>query len=178
MTRLKPKLLLISLFFIVDAGSKALIRICLAPGETRNILGPFLRLHYAQNYRGFSWWVPDLPSWVGTVYSLLLLLICMMAVPVYLFYTEKRRRSVWAAAAFILLTAACLGHWAGDLFLPFTTDFLQAFNSPCANLADLYAFTGIILLLIERIQFLKVRKKQNRMVTLREFSRFVRNRCK
>ncbi len=178
MTTLIPKLLLIFFLFLLDAGSKAVIRSFMIPGATLNILGSFLRLHYAQNFRGFSWWVPNLPPWTTTVFSLLLLFICIMAVPVYLFYAETRRRSRWADAAFIFLTAACLGHWAADFFLPFTTDFLQIYNSPCANMADLYAYTGILALLIERIQFRKERRRQERMTTLREFILYLKENFK
>ncbi len=148
---------LIALLAAGDQWAKAAVRQAMSPGESIAVLGDWFRLTYVRNNRGFSWWVPALPAWAGIALQLLLVAILLLALPVYLFYTEKRRQSIWADTAFIALSAACLGHLTDNLFVPFTTDFLRVWHSPSANFADLYAYVGLVALVIEILALRRMR---------------------
>jgi lipoprotein signal peptidase len=178
---------IIFLLLLIDIAAKAMVRAWLSPGDTIPLFSHLLRLHYVQNYTGFSWWVPVLPSWTHTAFSLLLLVICIAAVPIYMFYTQTRGRLFWVDLAFVTVVAACLGHLSDDLILSFTTDFIQIFNSPSANLADIYSYIGIGALIVAQIFGFKHRPSSvhdlrgflhEALATRREFFKYVRNGLK
>jgi len=148
------------LLILVDQVSKAIVRRTLAPGSSLPLMDPVLRITFFQNFTGFSWWVPALPPWAGWVLRALLILILLLAFPVYLFYTHTRRQSIWADIALVGLVASCLGHLMDDLFTAYTTDFIQVFNSPSANFADCYAYVAIGALGVEMIRVLRLGKPQ------------------
>lgn len=149
---------IICLLVIADQVIKAVIRINLPPGSNFALIDDVLRFNFVQNYTGFSWWVPPLPAWAKVTFQLLLFFIVLAGFPVYVFYTSKRRRSIWANISFVGVIAACLGHLLDDFFAPFTTDFIQIFHSPSANFADIYAYLGISALTIETIVVFRIRK--------------------
>ena len=142
---------LILFLVLVDQESKALVRNNLQPGTSRQLVGPLLKITYKHDTSGFAWFIPALPGWAGTVFLSLRLLLVLAAWPVYAWYRRRRPLSRWADAALIGLTAGLLGNLGEDLFLSATatTDFLQVFNSPCANLADVYSYLGLAALVIE-----------------------------
>jgi len=150
MQRLRSLSIVICILVILDAFTKALVRTYLHPSESIPILGNVLRITFIQNYSGFSWWVPRLSSWMGVLYQAILIFIVITAFPVYLFYTQTRRRNLWTDAAFVGIVSASLGHLLGDISQPYTTDFIQIFHSPCANFADIYSYMGIGALIIEK----------------------------
>lgn len=163
----------IGLMVLCDQLSKAIIRAHLLPGEEIILLPHILSLHVWANYSGFSWWVPALPSWAGTVYRLLLLAIVLLAVPVYLYYSRYRRTSLWADLAFVNISAAMWGHLADDLFAPYTTDFIRIGDGPSANLADVCAAIGLTALVVEMVAFRRKPVKErgglkNRLSTMYE----------
>jgi lipoprotein signal peptidase len=137
------------LLVIVDQASKAVVRTTMEPGESISILGGVLRIHFEPVFSGVSWFVPDLPVWALAALRLAWLFVALLAFPVYLFYTQTRRRSVWTDVAAVGLCAGCLGHLLDDLFAPYTTDFIQFFNGPSANFADVYAYAGLAALAVE-----------------------------
>jgi lipoprotein signal peptidase len=146
----------VTIFLLVSAdyASKALVQTRLFPGKSIALIGKVLRITYVQNHSGFSWFVPQLPAWVHAGFQAFLLLLAILAFPVYLFYTHTRYHTLWIDAAFMCLEASLLGHSVVDAFFPYTVDFLQVFRSPSANFADLYAYIGIGALLIEIAQVL------------------------
>lgn len=152
--------LFVTILLLVSADyvAKALIQANMSPGESIPLLAKTLRITYVQNYSGFSWFVPALPIWVQVGYQVFLFLLAIVAVPIYLFYTQKRRHTRWADVTFVCLVSSFLGHSVVDLFFPYTVDFLQVFRSPSANLADVYSYVGIGALLIEIAQFRSVQK--------------------
>jgi len=137
------------LLVALDQVSKLVVRSTLTPGSTLPILGDILSVTFIANYRGFSWFVPVLPQWVKPPFLLLRVFILVMAFPVYAFYKRSGRAAGWASVALIGISAGALGNLLDDLFLPYTTDFVQVFHSPSANLADLCSFVGVLALLVE-----------------------------
>jgi lipoprotein signal peptidase len=108
-----------------------------------------VRVTFAPNYRGFSWFLPVLPEWVKPPFLLLRLFIFVMAFPVYEFYKRSGRASGWASVALIGISAGTLGNILDDLFMPYTTDFIQVLRFPSANFADLGSFVGLGALVLE-----------------------------
>jgi len=137
------------LLVALDQVSKLVVRSTLTPGSTLPILGDILSVTFIPNYRGFSWFVPVLPEWVVPPFLLLRLLIFGMAFPVYEFYKRSGRALGWAWVALIGISTGTLGNVLDDLFLPYTTDFIQVFHSPSGNFADLWSFVGVLALLVE-----------------------------
>jgi signal peptidase II len=137
------------LLVAVDQASKWVARTRLSPGSSLSILGDVLRITFIPNYRGFSWLVPVLPQWVKLPFLLLRLVILVMAFPVYEFYKRSGQGSRWAWVALVGISAGILGNLLDDLFVPYTTDFIQVFQSPSANLADLLSYVGVGALLAE-----------------------------
>jgi lipoprotein signal peptidase len=134
---------------LLDQTSKALIRTHLLPGSRLPLIGEILFITYTPNYRGVSWFVPDLPAWILSLILILRLLVMLMAFPVYDFYSRYYRTSSFALLASILISAGIAGNLLDGAFTPFTTDFIQVFQSPSANFADLFSMAGLCALSIE-----------------------------
>lgn len=179
-----PRLIaLICLLVIIDQVSKAVVRKTLPLGGSISFIDEVLRITFSRNYSGFSWWVPPLPDWAKLVLQMLLAFIVLAAVPVYLFYTQTRRESIWVDIAFVGISAAGLGHLLDGFFVPYTTDFIQIFHSPGANFADLYSYLGLVALTVEMILSYRIKKTKwkglrhflaERARTRREFFAFLR----
>ncbi len=137
------------LLVALDQVSKWVVRTTFSPGGTIPILGDLLRVTFVPNYRGFSWFVPVLPVWVEAPFLLLRMVIFVMAFPVYEFYRRSGQGTRWAWLALIGISAGSVGNILDDLFLPYTTDFLQVCHSPSANIADLLSYVGVGALLVE-----------------------------
>jgi lipoprotein signal peptidase len=101
--RPRPLRLITSICLLVamDQVVRAIVRTNLTPGESIPLLGDVLRITFAPNFSGFSWWVPELPTWTKPVYMALRIVLLLAAFPVYLFYTRTRRQSIWADVAFV-----------------------------------------------------------------------------
>ena len=145
-------LIIVCLLVIVDQSTKAVVRTAMEAGESISLIGNGLKITFAKNDKGFSWWVPELPFWAKWVFQFVLLCILLSAFPYYLFYTRTAGRSVWTDISVVGISAACCGHLIDDLFVSYTTDFIQLLDSPCCNFADLYAYTGILSISILVIQ--------------------------
>ena len=158
--RLLQLIAIVCLLVIVDQVTKAIVREALAPGDSIPLIGDVLGITFFQNFKGFSWWVPALPPWVEAVLRAALIFMVLLAFPVYIFYTHTRRQSIWADAAVVGIAASGLGHLMDDLFSPYTTDFIQVFHSPSANLADVYSYVGIGALAVETILAFRIKKPQ------------------
>lgn len=158
--RHKPYRLVALAFLLVttDQVVKAIVRTTLTPGESVPLLDDVLRVTFVPNFRGFSWWVPPFPTWANLVFQILLILVVLAAFPVYLFHTHTRRQSIWADIAVVGISASGLGHLMDGVFVPYTTDFIQVFNSPCANLADVCSYVGIGALVVETLSVFRIRK--------------------
>lgn len=137
---------------VLDQLSRAWVRLSMVPGEQIKVLGAWFSIHFIPNTKGFSWFMPELPHWVSQVYILLLAAIALAAWPVWRHYERRYHLDGWAQAAFVTLTAACCGHVAEAVLVPYTTDFLQVLDSPCANFADVYAHVGLVFLVIAVIK--------------------------
>ncbi len=181
--RFIPRLLTIVLFVIADYASKVLVQSNLSPGERIPLIGNIFGIMYVQNYSGFSWFVPHTPAWVQISFQAFLFLLAIMAFPVYLFYTCRRRHTLWTDVAFVCLVSSFLGHSVVDIFFPYTVDFLEVFRSPSANAADLYSYIGIGALLIEMAQVYSLQEPRwnglhqylvDRANTRKEFFDFIR----
>lgn len=175
------------LLVAVDQLSKAAVRGALAPGESIPLIDDVLRITFFQNFKGFSWWVPALPLWTKSVLRVLLLFILLAAFPVYLFYTQTRRQSIWVDMAVVGLSASACGHLLDDVLVGYTTDFIQVFHLPSANLADIYSYFGLGALLVETVLVLRAGKPRwkgirHLMVALvqvrKEFFEFLREAIK
>ena len=142
---------LVCLLVIADQISKAVVRAILPPSGSIALIDDVLRITFVPNFAGFSWWVPPLRAWVRVTFQVVLCFIVLAAFPVYLFYTHTRRHSIWTDIGFVGVVASVLGHLLDDFFMPFTTDFIQVFRSPSANLADIYSYVGITALVVEAI---------------------------
>lgn len=140
---------LTGLLVVLDQVAKATVRANLMPGDVIPLLDGFLRVTYTQNWRGFSWWVPALPPWAGSAFVALRILILLAALPVYLYHVHRRRRRRWAAVAFAGIVAGTGGNLLDDVLLAYTTDYIQLVGLPSANLADVYAYTGVAALVVE-----------------------------
>jgi lipoprotein signal peptidase len=171
------------LLIAADQVLKAVVRTALLPGSRMALIDGILFIHFVPNYRGFSWFVPDLPGWCHPVFLALRLLILAMAFPVYDFYSHNKPASRWAWIALVLISAGIAGNLLDGLFTPYTTDFIQVFQSPSANFADLYAYAGVAALAIEIAIHLKQQKPgwrgfrnwlSQRDHTRRDFFDFVR----
>lgn len=154
------RLLLISLFLVfIDQVSKASIRSNLEPGESVSIIDNFLRITFTPNYKGFSWWVPEMPFVVHFIYDILIILIVLLAFPVFIFFSSTRHRSIWASIAVVGIFSGCYGNFLDKFFTPYTTDFIHLFNiRPKPNLADIYGTIGLIGLAVEMIIYYRVKR--------------------
>jgi signal peptidase II len=150
--------LVVLVLVLVDQGSRAAMRSLLAPGERLPVVDGFLYLHYVQNGRGYAGFVPDLPAWFDGIFFAGRALIAALAYPVYRFYIKTERESAWAGLALLGISAGVLGNLQGDWFFPNTTNFLQLFQSPSANLADLFTYAGVAALGVESLEHLRRRK--------------------
>lgn len=137
------------LLVAADQVSKAIVRATLSPGSRLSLLDNVLYITFVPNYRGFSWFVPALPQWARPLFLFVRFSILILIFPVYEFYVQTGRKSQWAQAASISISAGTLGNLLDDLFLPYTTDFIQVFQSSSGNLADLYSYVGVGALLLE-----------------------------
>jgi lipoprotein signal peptidase len=160
--RLFLLMVLVCLLVVVDQVTKAIVRETLTPGGSIPLIGDVVRITFVQNFEGFSWWVPTLPPWVELAFRVVLIFIVLAAFPVYVFYTQTRRQSIWADVAVVGITASVLGHLTDDLFVPYATDFFQVFHSPSANLADVYSYVGIGALAVEMALTFRVRRTPSR----------------
>jgi lipoprotein signal peptidase len=113
------------------------------------LIDSFVYITFTPNYRGFSWFVPELPEWVNILFHLLRLLILLITFPIYDFYSSIHQASRWTRIAFIALFAGVAGNLMDGLFVPYTTDFIQIIHSPSANFADLFSYMGLGVLMIE-----------------------------
>jgi signal peptidase II len=136
----------ICLLTLIDQASKAFIRITLLPGSRLPFIDHVLFVTFIQNFHGFSWFVPNPPEWFRILFLGLRLIILAMAFPVYDFYFQSRQSGRWAWIALIAISAGVMGNLLDDIFMAYTTDFIQIFQSPSANLADLFSYTGIVAL--------------------------------
>jgi len=158
-------LLLVSL----DQLSRMVVRSQFTPGESHPLLGDFLKITFNPNYSGFSWFMPSLPSWIHSAFTILMVLILIHIFPAYLFYSIKRRRSIWADLAMVGLTSALAGHLIEMIWMPFTTDFIQVGQSPCANLADLYSYIGLLALGVESAAFYRLKRGPTPLVRAKKW---------
>jgi lipoprotein signal peptidase/GNAT superfamily N-acetyltransferase len=133
----------------VDQAAKAGVRAGVAPGERIEVIQGVLALVYAPNLRGVSWWVPDVPPWFVTGLTMVLLLILVAAFPFHRFHAQYRRDTAAAALAAVLLAAAAAGHLLDEVSSSFTLDWIVLFTLPAFNLADLYAYGGLVALTVE-----------------------------
>ncbi len=173
----------ICLLIFADQASKAIVRMNLPPGGSISLINEALRITYTQNFRGFSWWVPALPAWTKVTFQFVLFLMVMVAVPIYIFYNHTCRHSIWADIGFVGVVASGSSHLVDDFLMPFATDFIQVFGSPCANFADIYSYIGIGAVAVETIWVFKTRKPRwkgirhflsARLQTWKEFVEFFR----
>ncbi len=134
---------------LVDQLSKAFIRSTQPPGWRTPIIDDLLFITFVPNYRGFSWFVPDLPQWVGVSFFFLRILLLLLAFPLFAFYRAQGSAGCWSRIALLSLSGGILGNLLDGLFTPYTTDFIQIGHSPSANLADLLAFIGLVALVAE-----------------------------
>lgn len=138
-----------SLLILIDQVSKAAIRASLLPGSRLPIIDNILFISFVPNYRGVSWFVPDLPGWFPPLFLALRLAILVLAFPVYDYYDSCEGAGRWAWIALVAISAGVAGNLLDDLFVSYTTDFIQLFESPSANIADLISYAGITALVIE-----------------------------
>ncbi|MZQ48866.1 MAG: hypothetical protein GT598_07670 [Bacteroidales bacterium] len=144
----------------IDQITKGLIRETVLPGTRITVIADVLFIYYVQNYKSFSWFVPDLPDWTKVIFLVLRMIIILSAFPVYKYYVKlDNRNNKPAFIALVCLTAGILGNLLDDLFAPFTTDFIQVFQSPSGNLADLLSFIGVSFLIIEMIRRFKKKSR-------------------
>jgi lipoprotein signal peptidase/GNAT superfamily N-acetyltransferase len=133
----------------LDHAAKAGVRAGVEPGEPIELVRGVLAVVYAPNLRGVSWWVPDVPPWFVTGLSMILVLILVAAFPFHRFHARYRRDTTAAALAAVLLAAAAAGHLLDEVVSSFTLDWIRLFNLPAFNLADLYAYGGLLALTVE-----------------------------
>lgn len=138
----------IAILVFLDAATKWIVQTHLEPGQVMLIAGRCLRVTFTPNYSGFSWWVPQLPSWAGMVYQLVLVLLLIAAFPFYQFFAQTRGNTRCTDISFICIVSACLGHLVGDITQSYTTDFIQVLRMPVFNLADVYTWVGIGALVV------------------------------
>jgi signal peptidase II len=181
-----PRLLILSLILIIlDQVSKAVIRTSLLPGESTKIIDNILQFTFTPNYRGFSWWVPEMPLSVHIIFDVLIVLILLFSFPVYVFFTKTRHKSLWADLAVVGVFSGCCGNFLDKFFTPYTTDFIHIFNlRPKPNLADIFTAIGLIGLFIEVIIYYKIKRPvwkgfihffTGDIETFKEFFRFLKN---
>jgi lipoprotein signal peptidase len=185
--RLFRLIAIICILVVIDIVTKTVVRKSLTPGDSVLLIDDVLRIAFFQNFKGFSWWVPNLPSWVAVVFQVVLIFIVAAAFPVYIFYTETRRRSLWADIAVVGIVASFCGHLSDNIFSSYTVDFIQLFHSPSANFSDVYSTVGIGALAIEMILVFRLRNHEWRgfrnlvrrgMRVRKEFLGFIKNRIR
>jgi lipoprotein signal peptidase len=59
------------LLILIDQTSKALIRTYISQGSRFPLIDGFIDITFDPNYRGFSWFVTELPDWVNIPFLLL-----------------------------------------------------------------------------------------------------------
>ncbi len=137
------------LFVAFDQITKGIVRETVSPGTRIPVIDDILFITLIQNYKGFAWFVPNLPEWTKVLFLLFRILIILLAFPIYNYYTRSGKNSKWAYFALIGLTAGIMGNLLDDFFVPYTTDFIQIFHSPSANFADLISYAGLLSLLFK-----------------------------
>ena len=140
---------LIVFLILADQYSKYLIRKHLVIGQPIVLPGNWLRLNHVPNHRGFSWWVPTPPEFLGAIFPFILLTIAFAAVPVFCRYARRHSPSIWATLAFVCIAASGASHFLDTPLTGYTTDFIQIYTSPSANFADVYSYIGLSALGIE-----------------------------
>ena len=113
------------LLALVDQLSKAFIRSTQPPGWRTPIIDDLLFITFVPNYSGFSWFVPDLPQWVGVLFFFLRILLLLLAFPLFTFYLAQVSAGCWSRIALLSLSGGILGNLLDGLFTPYTTDFIQ-----------------------------------------------------
>jgi len=112
--------------------------------------------------------------------------LLIFAFPFYQFYAQSHGRTKWTDVAFICIVSACVGHIAGVIAQPYTTDFIQVLQLPVFNLADVYAWIGIGALVVVIIQAYRGRDPSKRslreiyhslVAARREFIDFLKKCC-
>lgn len=106
----------VSFLILIDQTSKFIIRRTMLPGSRLPFIDNILFLNLVPNYHGYSWFVPDLPDWLGPFFIAIRLAILVMVFPVYDFYTRSKRGSIWASIALICLSSGIAGNLLDDLF--------------------------------------------------------------
>jgi lipoprotein signal peptidase len=137
---------------ILDQAIKALVRAQVPPGVRVALVGKAVGIVQARNYRGVSWFVPDLPGWGHVLLTASLVATLLLALPLHRFHAVRTGGSVSATLAAVFLTASTAGHLSDGLFAPFTTDWLQVLGPWACNLADLCAYAGLTFLAAELLR--------------------------
>jgi hypothetical protein len=68
--------------------------------------------------------------------------------PVYEYYDRSEGAGRWAWIALVAVSAGIASNLLDDIIVSYTTDFIQLFESPSANFADLFSYAGIVVLAI------------------------------
>lgn len=170
-----------ALLAALDQAAKALVRARIAPGDPVELVSGVIGFVHATNLRGVSWWVPEVSWWGALLVELALAVVLLGAYPLLRFHTDTHRASPWALGAALLLTGAAAGHLLDPVFTTGTTDWIRVLRLPAFNLADLYAYAGLVSLAVElwwvhtRAAGLTLRERIARARhSRREFVRYVR----
>lgn len=129
---------------VIDLATKIAIRMNLELGEKTEILGGFIRLTHLVNtgssgnmFHGWGRWLAALA-------------LIMVATALYLHYKGKIR-GTYMQVSIALLIGGALGNVIDRIIYNQVTDFLYFSYQATMNFADIWVFTGVLLILVREV---------------------------
>ncbi len=146
---MKKKIIIFSfIFLIIDLFTKYLVDISFNEMETKEIITNFFSLTKVYNY-GASWNILE-----GQ--RILLITISIVILVSLIYYQTKFQINNRNIFAFSLVYGGIIGNLLNRIFLGYVIDFLDfnllGYDYPVFNMADIYIFIGILLLIIAIIK--------------------------
>jgi lipoprotein signal peptidase len=135
-----------------DQLGKFLVALFLGPHSSVPIVEGWLHVAHEQNRQG-SWLVGmfDLPLVGMAALAAAVVPVLLLSILGYRYYVNTKRRSVWADAAFVGLSAG-LASWVCDVGLRgYVIDYIQLPGIVTADLKDILLSLGVAALVVETL---------------------------
>lgn len=137
---------LVVLFFLLDRGGKTWVQNHLAAGESLRLFPDVFHITFVHNSgAAFS---------MFQQYPIALLILTSVLFAIFLLYSLSRKLlSLWEVYALSLILGGALGNISDRLTVGRVIDYLDfvLIDYPIFNLADVFIFLGITLLLIHYV---------------------------
>lgn len=141
---------------ITDQGCKTSVLAFLSQGASIPIIPGWLEITHQTNEHG-AWIFNDFADssipFITTLLKVSFFAILAIVIPLYRYFKEGRRNSVWLEASFILIFAGLIS-WVIDMFWrSFIVDFIGLPHLVAADLKDIYIYFGAATAVLEVIDY-------------------------